>query len=566
VLAAAPQSGAGPWGERSVSTAVDFAMSAATADVDLDGDVDVFSVGRLDGIRWHENALGDASEWTDHLITLLPQGWSVFAADIDGDGNIDAVSGASGAGSVRWHENSLGDGSLWITHPVSVSSLSARSVHAADFDGDGDIDVLSGAEDTGAITWYRNVAGDGSAWGQQVIAVNQRTLSVHTADVDGDGDTDVLSASSDDDKVAWFENLEGNATTWLEHVVTQIADGAHSARTTDVDGDGDLDIISASFQDRTVSWHKNLSPDGTLWKEFRINVFFAGFTAVESADIDLDGDPDVFSASFSVIVEPPFVAAPVVGYENRVNLKKGWSTFSMYTQSGKARSLSIADLDGDCDLDVVFSSSDDDLVGWTENRFLSTDCNANGLADRCEVLAGSLPDCNGNLIPDACDIARGISRDVFGIVLAPPAPPKLQRQGNGIPDECEAPFYFLPIPSSAQPPPVPGGLASLASLGSIGAKVAATAGGAPGIGLEAGVAFAGAPFVLVASTDDASGRIVAIELGTLDAAGRGCADLALGTADEQSLAGRRLECRCAVLDARGRVVLFDGPVALELTR
>ena len=33
------------------------------------------------------------------------------------------------------------------------------------------------------------------------------TSSVHAADVDGDGDMDVLSASQNDDKIAWYENL-----------------------------------------------------------------------------------------------------------------------------------------------------------------------------------------------------------------------------------------------------------------------------------------------------------------------------------------------------------------------
>ncbi len=44
------------------------------------------------------------------------------------------------------------------------------------------------------------------------------------ADVDGDGDLDVLSASSGDDKIAWYENTDGRGTFRPQHVITTAAD------------------------------------------------------------------------------------------------------------------------------------------------------------------------------------------------------------------------------------------------------------------------------------------------------------------------------------------------------
>ena len=53
-------------------------------------------------------------------------------------------------------------------------------------------------------------------------------LSVSAADVDGDGDLDVLSASVGDDKIAWYENTDGAGTFGPQRVITTQADRASS--------------------------------------------------------------------------------------------------------------------------------------------------------------------------------------------------------------------------------------------------------------------------------------------------------------------------------------------------
>ena len=75
-------------------------------------------------------------------------------------------------------------------------------------------------------------------------------------DVDGDGDVDVLSASSVDDKIAWYENTNGDGTSWTTHVITTAADGALSVFAIDVDGDGDVDVLSASWYDDKIAWYE----------------------------------------------------------------------------------------------------------------------------------------------------------------------------------------------------------------------------------------------------------------------------------------------------------------------
>ncbi len=85
--------------------------------------------------------------------------------------------------------------------------------------------------------------------------------SVFATDVDGDGDTDVLSASYYDDKIAWYENDGGSPPTFTERVISSTADHAASVFATDVDGDGDTDVLSASSRDGWHCWNGALAAD-----------------------------------------------------------------------------------------------------------------------------------------------------------------------------------------------------------------------------------------------------------------------------------------------------------------
>ena len=69
--------------------------------------------------------------------------------------------------------------------------------------------------------------------------------SVYATDVDGDGDMDVLSASRGDAKIAWYEN-DGSGS-FTEHIISTSADGARSVYAVDMDGDGDMDVVGAAY-------------------------------------------------------------------------------------------------------------------------------------------------------------------------------------------------------------------------------------------------------------------------------------------------------------------------------
>ena len=112
--------------------------------------------------------------------------------------------------------------------------------------------------DDNKIAWYEN-DGNGGFGPQRVITEGAfGARSVYAADMDGDGDQDVLSASFNDDKIAWYEN-DGNAGFGPQQVITTSADGTRSVYDADLDGDGDQDVLSASSGDNKIAWYENLA-------------------------------------------------------------------------------------------------------------------------------------------------------------------------------------------------------------------------------------------------------------------------------------------------------------------
>ena len=276
-----------------ITTSVDGAISVYAVDVDGDGDIDVLSASLWDHkIAWYEND-GDENFTAHDITTSADYAYSVYAVDVDGDGDIDVLS-ASGDHKIAWYEN---DGSESFTAATITSSADgASSVYAVDMDGDGDIDVLSASIYDDTIAWYEN-DGSESFTAHTISTSADGAWSVYAVDLDGDGDIDVLSSSGSDDKIAWYENDGASDPSFAATTITTDADGAYSVYAVDMDGDSDIDVLSASGNDDKIAWYEN---DGSESFTAHTITTSAGHAhSVYAVDVDGDGDIDVLSASVS---------------------------------------------------------------------------------------------------------------------------------------------------------------------------------------------------------------------------------------------------------------------------
>jgi FG-GAP-like repeat len=282
------------------------ATGAQVGDLDGDGDLDVAIVPTFQlEFAWLENTGDPFTRFRVHHVPL-PSGvgaaWGVEVADVDGDGDLDILTSHRLQGDATlWHENLGGDPLLWESHiihtfePNPDDRWGSRSVAAADFDGDGDMDVVTSNDGYDTVLWHENLTADGNQWMTHGMGYIGGAWGVSAVDIDQDGDADILLAALGTRMVYWYENFGG---TFVRHDVAQTVRLTRSANAADMDGDGDLDVISASnYVNEGIEWHRNEGGAPLRWTSFPVPSSGDDRIAVWPVDLDRDGDADILTNS-----------------------------------------------------------------------------------------------------------------------------------------------------------------------------------------------------------------------------------------------------------------------------
>ncbi len=288
-----------------------YFSTASWADVDGDGDLDLLLVGSRTAERPYEaashvyiNTDGSFAASSNHGIPAVYSA-AIDWGDINNDGHLDAILTGFESEDTPRTTVLLGSGTgVFFERPGVLPNLALGSVRLGDLNGDGRLDaLLSGVAGQSGFVADVFLATDDGIFAPQGAALPRVGFSsLDVGDLDDDGDLDVLISGGElsrdllTGRTQLFNNSGGSLTPSGAEFAGALAGDATFG---DYDGDGDLDVLilgaETALGRRTATVYANTANG----YEATVRLNGSLFSSAEWADVDGDGDLDLLTTGFA---------------------------------------------------------------------------------------------------------------------------------------------------------------------------------------------------------------------------------------------------------------------------
>ncbi len=323
------------------------------ADVDSDGDLDAISANMGNNSKiWINDG---TCNFTDSGQLLTPQGHGVGIKDLDGDGDLDLIIPCaiyiSSGGQFNYRPTKIyfNDGSgtfIDSGQNLGDSLLSKTFISLVDYDCDNDFDAVIQHFSPPNRIYYKVYNNNGSG----IFTLSDFTLPDNSfpnwADLDSDGDMDIFLQKANEGYSILLNDSNGNFTPYFNITDNSATFNENTVSLNDFDGDSDIDAFIIPGEITLTKPAIVLLNDGSgNFSNSGQELGLFNWCWVESGDVDYDGDLDVVVTSF--------------GKPTQIWLNNGGGSFFdsglRLGGNNSYHGFDIGDLDNDSDLDLFIS-------------------------------------------------------------------------------------------------------------------------------------------------------------------------------------------------------------------
>ncbi len=226
-----------------------LSMDAAPADLDGDGDLDLLVANEhRPNILLINDGAGRFSNQSQRIPQVSHDSEDIGIADFDGDGDLDVIVVSEDDKTNEFYLND-GEGEFSDAGARIPVTGTSNAVLVIDADSDGDMDILIGNNGQNALLLNDGKAVFVDATAARLPAREDVTQDVAAGDLDGDGDLDLVVANEDANRIL----LNDGSGVFTDAVPGSLPlrDAPEESREValgDIDGDGDLDLFFANVQ------------------------------------------------------------------------------------------------------------------------------------------------------------------------------------------------------------------------------------------------------------------------------------------------------------------------------
>ena len=349
-----------------ITNRADNVQQIIVADLDSDGWPDLVSASQKDNrIAWYRNQKDLSFSGLFTVSRSVVGAVSVAAGSLTASGRMDLLALSFTNDELQLIPNADVAGEFFSTLYSLVLSVnnfvnSPIDTAIADFDGDGDLDVAFALQLTDEIGTVTNFDGLGGFLSQVIFSSGdaKEVRALGAADLDGDGDIDLLSCSSGDNKVAWYTN-DGLGVFGEQRIISDQINDPRKVVPTDLDRDGDWDLIVAGRLDNSVVMFDNLGGGS-----------FGPPVTLSSGDVTKP--LSITLANVSTATAPGRLDLLVGGFNGAylfpaVGLSGFGPPVEINGAIGNVHQIAVADINRDGYPDCVTASAADDTITWHAN-------------------------------------------------------------------------------------------------------------------------------------------------------------------------------------------------------